>query len=180
MPTKKLQKKSKSAPKLQAQPLHLANSEPKRGRKRKLKPIMKTNSKEFAALQKKWYSKLAKEGFKDIERQSKHNLGEMQRMTYGKSTYDIIQSFNTDTRHYYRLWTNWCVHNQHLKWPKRYQIVAELFGEIGVQSRIVEELKRRRIRKGANHIGVHLMIKEMEPHVRRWNRISPQGLDYTF
>jgi hypothetical protein len=160
----------------------LAAPKRKRGRpKAAFKPEPKPGSREFAALQKKWYSKLkkesakgAKDGFKDIEWVD-HKTGKGQQSDYLKGS-DTMKHYvyNTSTLDYYRLCTNFYTHAWRTLAPKN-RFIWKHWAD-GKSLRQIVILYNKHFRAHRSLYWIFRQFETIEVQMYKWNKENPEGL----
>jgi hypothetical protein len=160
-----------------------ANS-PKAGRKSQVAPKkaspVKANPKvgtpEFFKLQQEWYKKAAQSGFQDIESinpQSGNSYKYLNTQSNSRLNADKIAS----GMHYYRRWTCFLAHNPRFSTRQIDLDMARMWAEGATWAEIKRELKPK-YSKGVSDWSINKFLREMEPRVKRWNRVHKEGLDF--
>lgn len=156
-------------------------SKPKRASKRKKrtykprqKPPIKLGSPQFAALQKKYYAKLAQKGFKDIEWVD-HSTGKGQQSSYLKGS-DANKQFahGTSTLDYYRLCSNFLVHNEKHLTPR--ELLVWHHWTEGKTLRDIVVLYNKRFKPKRYLYWIFRLFEQLEARCMDWNISHPEGL----
>ena len=133
-------------------------------------------------LQKKWYKKLAKEGFEDLEAFGAD--GEALPLMRGKNASHLRAKQHTmsETRHFYNLLTNFLTHNaQWTRDPFARNVAVWYAAGVGHLKIIEKGRASKRLRKHKikfNLFTVHKTIKKFCTLACYWNKSHPDGLDY--
>lgn len=141
------------------------------------KPGPKLGTKAFAELQAKWYKKLERSGFQDIE-WADHDTGYGQNSRFLKG--DAAAGLGTGNKHrdieqFYRLVTNYLTHVP-IK-GTRMQFMCQLFGD-GVTYRAIIKAVKKRFKVKISLYYVFYHMRKFKAAVMEFNKINPDGLLY--
>lgn len=137
---------------------------------------IKLDSKEFNKLQEKWYAKLAKEGFEDLE-WSDSSTGKGQNSGYLKKSppkFDADKAAASEL--YYALLRNFITHDILRDMQDRMMLSLHAEG-IGYRE-ILEELKSR-YKVDYSLTVLHHKLKALQSRAMEWNKTSQNGLYVT-
>jgi hypothetical protein len=136
---------------------------------RKTKP----GTKEFTKLQNKWYNKLKRSGFDDIEwTDTKTGFG--QSTSYLKNSRNGVNAqLDPNKELYYTMCRNWLAHAGPVK--KIDRIMFELHAE-GFGYRDIVERVKHKLKKSNSHTAIFMRMKPLIAEMIRWNESDPQGL----
>jgi hypothetical protein len=130
---------------------------------------------DYRALQKQWYEKLKRTGFNDLERFD--STGSPLPLLNGASLRHIADAFSLSTELYYRRMRNFVAHNGNWGFPDVIKMyVASMYAEGAPYRLISKEAKKQHL-----HCSlwlVHKIVKQLELDCVRWNKVSPNGLDF--
>ncbi len=144
--------------------------------KAKTTPNPKPGTRAFIKLQTEWYSKLADEGFDDIEK-ANFNTGEALHLMQGHSLYNLGRAYNPDVLHNYRRWDCFIVHNPRFAANAMHIAAAKLFAE-GSTYREMSSILRAQYGRGTSVQRIFELIAKLQLRVLQWNRQDHRGLDY--
>ena len=114
-------------------------------------------TKTFQNLNDKWYKKLKKDGFKDIESGVPSEIGELRLLDWSRSKFTKSVEWNQSKQEYYRLAGQFLYH--HIFQTEEERKIWELHQD-GVSVRnIVKTLKKQKIKAG--HVKVFNTIKSL-------------------
>lgn len=137
---------------------------------------IKLDSKEFNKLQAKWYAKLAKEGFEDLE-WSDASTGKGQNSGYLKKSppkFDADKAAASEL--YYALLRNFITHDILRDMQDRMMLSLHAEG-VGYRE-ILEELKQR-YKIDYSLTVLHHKLKALQSRAMEWNKTSQNGLYVT-
>jgi hypothetical protein len=128
---------------------------------------------EFIKLQKRWYAKLKKEGFDDIE-WTDHKTGYGQDSPHLKrSTSYIASKYSVGTENYYRLFRNFVSHATFTS--KIDQTIAELHSEGFSYREILKQIRLRHRRKRSLYF-IWSRMKVLTAQMLEFNKTHEEGL----
>jgi hypothetical protein len=164
--------KAKSMPTSKAPPKTSKNAT----KPRKTQQIQ-LNSPEFRKLQRQWYAKADKAGFKDLEK----FIGEDQQpadLLHGPSLRNAADMFNPEKRHYYRQWSCFLAHMAETL-SSRDRLIAELYAEGTKYRNIIERVNKRFRAQTISLNPLHFKIKQLYALIKAWNETDSRGLDFS-
>ena len=136
----------------------------------------KIGSKAFRDLQKEWYGRLKREGFKDLERPMPD--GSTDSWLHGQSMHDLAKQYSPETQLYYERLRAYLTHRPHWHEDAFYRFAGRLHAK-GVSYREICEIARAKgIKPNANKWHVFKAVEALRPLAERWNRTSVKGCDY--
>lgn len=172
MPTPKSPKKAPKMSQKQTKPLKLATTaaatEPKPPQGSE--PAMSTKA--FKRLQKQWYAKLKREGFKDIEGGYEGGRINGQSSTDVRAHERFINNSAT-TSHYYSRWTCYLAHHDNGQLTYLERVVIDMYSK-GMGSLEIHPY----VKKYINKFQLHYLIDRLRAHVELWNKTDPNGMDF--
>lgn len=131
----------------------------------------------FLKLQAKWYKTLADEGFKDLEAVN-NRTGDGLPILKGKSLWSFRTQDVDNTQHYFRRYSCFLVHNPQWTDSAVQRDIAKLHAE-GESYRDIRAALQSKHKRGLSDWSIHEVIVYLDERVKRWNRISPKGLDFS-
>lgn len=150
-------------------------SKKKRHRAKKVAKVQpKIGSKDFAALQAKWYAKLADSGFEDIEwSDSKTGFGQgtpyLANSGFGKV-------YKPETEQYFRLVTNYVTHHElQLEQDRQKRYILQLHQD-GVSYRDIVKLYNKRFKKKRSLFFIFYKLRQYRDEIMQWNKTSEHGI----
>jgi hypothetical protein len=127
----------------------------------------------FRELQKKWYDRLKKEGFDDIE-WTDHKTGYGQDSPHLKrSTYYISSKYSLGTENYYRLFRNFVSHATFTS--KIDKTIAELHSEGFSYRQIIKQIRLRH-RRTRSLFFIWSRMQKLTAEMVEFNKTHPEGL----
>lgn len=150
--------------------------------------IHSPDKRDFLALQRHWYTKLAESGFKDLEyfsfKSTNPYAGEPGDVLKGQSLYDMARLRSSEnpqeTFHYYARLRNYITHNPNWAGNKAINhLVARLYTEGQSYDRIVRAVKEAGLKANMNKWHVHHIVKDFEKKATAWNLKDHRGLDFS-
>lgn len=158
---------AEKGPKIQ-HPAKQSLQSPKSQRSLKSSNAPAIGSKEFKALQAKWYTKLANTGFVDAENGYEYS-------PYMAQT--LAVTYKPDVELYYQLWSTYLQYNQEA--DKRLGIVWALHAE-GITYRAIES-RLKAVFKGKKPFSIfwlHGKVSAKSAEIFAWNKENPNGYLY--
>jgi hypothetical protein len=128
-------------------------------------------TKEFESLKSKWYKKLEKSGFEDLEH-SDENSPYLKHGSFQAS----MQFYTQEKETYYRLWTNYLSHNKIE--DHKLNLVFSMHSEGETLTQITNLLKSRNFKKPKSIFWVQKTIHAKFAEVHKWNENHEEGLFY--
>ena len=138
-------------------------------------PALGTQS--FRDLRDKWYAKLKKEGFEDLEHIPRTE-DDATRYIQTSSLAAIAKYYKPETLHYYRQWTCYLAWKGQYIRPKKDREVLYLHAD-GVPFREIVRRLSKSYAKGINITSIHYIIKKWKPEMESFNKTNPNGLNFT-
>ena len=135
-----------------------------------VEPITKADN--FAAIQKQWYSKLAKTGFKDLEWVD-HSTGRGQNSDYLRGSLAAGKPYHAGRALYYQLATNYYAHCARLKGYNRF--IWGLHANGATYEDIIAQVKQKYKRKTTIYT-LYYQIQELARKCWNWNNEAQEGL----
>lgn len=154
---------------------------------RRKKSLNKISKSEYIKLYAKWYDRLKREGFEDIEWfDPKTALGQSGHYMV-KSTHKITKKYNEFTEEHYRLCRNFLTH---FKFPnKKIEKIFELHTDGASYRDIIKELKKIAHKWAYRHyyynkqgkpvitlFTLHKIVPDLIEQCYRWNKENPEGI----
>lgn len=137
-------------------------------------PDLGITRKEFAKLQKQWYAKLAKEGFKDIEWVD-HSTGTGHDSGYLKGSLISGKAYHPGRDLYYQLASNYLQHCKNLKNRPYHKFIWKLHAE-GMTYDEIELHVKKRYKNSVSKYTLYYQIRELARLCYRWNTQNKEGL----
>jgi hypothetical protein len=128
---------------------------------------------DFKKLQKKWYKKLAKSGFLDIESGREH--GNINGQSLKDQRFHERLALNSGpTQHFYSRWSCYLAHHSKGELTKLEQAAIRMYSE-GVA---IGDMLKDKAMKGINYYTLFYLIERLQAHIDLWNRTDPNGMDF--
>ena len=135
-------------------------------------PAPKVSEREFAAIQKEWYGKLADDGFKDLEWVD-HSTGKGQNSDFLKGSFAAGKRYHAGRDLHYRLATNYLAHCKSLRGYNRFIWAMHADG------RTYQEIRTAVKRKYKRKVSIYTLYYELQrlnKNCVNWNKRYPEGL----
>jgi hypothetical protein len=137
-------------------------------------PALGTSKQQFAKLQKQWYAKLAKEGFKDLEWVD-HNTGTGHDSGYLRGSLISGKAYHPGRELYYQLATNYLIHCTNLKNYPMDKFIWKLHAGGATYDEIEAEVAKK-YKDSISKYTIYYRIKRLAKLCYRWNAKHPEGL----